>query len=84
MENFDFEQYNAVMKQAGSGLKLMLVEQLLEDVSKTCRRFNNPLKNEVNNLLDEISSLRVQWKKQAETATKTSAVAAAVDAQLKA
>lgn len=82
MANFDFEQYNAVMKQAGSGLKLMLVEQLLEDVSKTCRRFNNPLKTEVNNILDEVTQLRADWKKQAEASQKTSAVAAAVDAQL--
>lgn len=84
MAQFNFEQYNAVMKEAGSGLKLMLVEQLLEDVNKTCRRFNNPLKKEVADLLDEVSSLRIQWKKQAEAATKTSEVAAKVDAQLQA
>jgi len=81
MAQFDFEQYNEVMKEAGGGLKLMLVEQLLEDVEKTCRRFNNPLKTEVSNLLDEVTQLRANWKKQAETAQKVSKVAAQVDAQ---
>lgn len=63
---FDFNAYNGVMHGAGAGLKLMLTEQLLEDVLKTCRRFNNPLKKEISDLLDEVSSIRVDWKKQAE------------------
>lgn len=67
---FNFDSYNVVMKGAGAGLKLMLVEQLLEDISKTCRRFDNPLKKEVNDILDEVSSLRTQWKKQAEQSQK--------------
>lgn len=81
---FDFQAYNAVMKAAGGGLKLMLIEQLLEDVEKTCRRFDNPLKHEVSNILDEVTTLRKAWKKQAETSQKISTVAANVDAQLSA
>ena len=71
MAQFDFEAYNAVMKQAGGGLKLMLVEQLLEDIEKTCRSFNNPLKHEVSNLLDETTTLRGAWKKQADARSKS-------------
>jgi len=70
MANFDFTSYNNVMKGAGAGLKLMLIEQLLEDVEKTCRRFNNPLKTEVTDILDEVYSLREQWKTNAEKATR--------------
>lgn len=71
MAQFDFEQYNAVMKNAGGGLKLLIIEQLLEDVEKTCRRFNNPLKKEVSDLLDEVTTLRGKWKKQAEENQRT-------------
>lgn len=81
MAQFDFKAYNEVMKQAGGGLKLMLVEQLLEDVEKTCRRFNNPLKTNVSQLLDEVSSLRTTWKANAEKAERISKVAAQVDAE---
>jgi len=80
-QQFNFEMYNTVMKNAGGGLKLMLVEQLLEDIEKTCRRFNNPLKHEVSSIVDEVSNLRIQWKTQAEKAQKISKVAAQVDAQ---
>jgi hypothetical protein len=80
--NFDFKQYNDVMKAAGAGLKLMLIEQLLEDVEKTTRRFNNPLKEDVSDILDEVYALRAAWKKQAETREKVSEVAAQVDTRL--
>lgn len=71
MANFNFDEYNAVMKNAGGGLKLLLIEQLLEDVEKTCRRFNNPLKKDVSDLLDEVTQLRGAWKKQALTQERT-------------
>ena len=77
---FNFNQYNEVMKGAGAGLKLMIIEQLLEDVEKTCRRFNNPLKTDVTNLLDEIYTLREQWKRNAEKAERISKSAAQADA----
>ena len=80
MANFDFKAYNEVIKGSGAGLKLMLIEQLLEDVEKTCRRFNNPLKNDVSEILDEVYNLRDQWKKNAEKATRISAAAASADA----
>jgi len=71
MAQFDFDAYNAVMKQAGGGLKLMLVEQLLEDIERTCRRFSNPLKHEVSNILEEVTTLRGAWKKQADARSKS-------------
>lgn len=80
--NFNFQEYNNVMRNAGAGLKLMLIEQLLEDVSKTCRRFDNPLKKEVNDLLDEVTDIRKQWRLIAEKRERTSDVAAKVDAQM--
>lgn len=82
LNQFNFTEYNNVMRGAGAGLKLLIIEQLLEDVSKTCRRFDNPLKHEVNNLLDEITDLRKQWKAIAEKRERISDVAAKVDAQM--
>jgi hypothetical protein len=79
---FNFVEYNKAMTGAGAGLKLFLVEQLLEDISKTCRRFDNPLKREVNDLLDEVTQLRKQWKAIAEKRERTSDVAAKVDAAM--
>lgn len=82
LNQFNFTEYNNVMRGAGAGLKLLIIEQLLEDVSKTCRRFDNPLKKEVNDLLDEVTDLRKQWKSIAEKRERTSDVAAKVDAAM--
>lgn len=79
--NFDFNAYNALVRSAGAGLKITLIEQMLEDIEKTCRRFNNPLKGEVSDMLDEITTFKASWKKQAENSQKVSQVAAQVDAQ---
>lgn len=70
-KNFDFEEYNKVMDGAGAGLKLFIIEQLLEDVEKTCRRFKNPLRKEVGNLYDEVCALRHEWKSLAEKREKS-------------
>ena len=82
LNQFNFTEYNNVMRGAGAGLKLLIIEQLLEDISKTCRRFDNPLKREVNDLLDEVTDLRKQWKAIAEKRERVSDVAAKVDAQM--
>jgi hypothetical protein len=39
-----------------------LVEQLLEDINKTCVYYKNPLEGEVADLLLETSQLRATWK----------------------
>jgi hypothetical protein len=80
--SFDFSIYNAVMKSAGAGLKLFLVEQLLEDINKTCAYYKNPLEGEVADLLLETSQLRATWKLNAEKRERISDVAKKVDEYL--
>jgi hypothetical protein len=80
--SFDFSIYNAVMKSAGAGLKLFLVEQLLEDINKTCVYYKNPLEGEVADLLLETSQLRATWKLNAEKRERISDVAKKVDESL--
>jgi len=60
--NFDFDTYNAVMKNANAGLKLFLVTQLLGDVAASAVRYQSPIAKELVNSLDEISALREEWK----------------------
>jgi hypothetical protein len=55
---FDFKQYNELMKTANSGLRLFLALRLLEDVESTMRRFNSPLKREMSDIVDEVADLR--------------------------
>ncbi len=55
---FDFKQYNDLMKTANSGLRLFLALRLLEDVESTMRRFNSPLKREMSDIVDEVADLR--------------------------
>jgi len=59
---FNFDAYNAVMKDANAGLKLFLVTQLLGDVCASAVRYRSPLAKELMDLADEASSVREQWK----------------------
>ncbi len=61
--NFDFEQYNAIMKTANSGLKLFLAEQMLLDVQEVMVRFKSPLRKDIESLCDEVAQLRADNKK---------------------
>jgi hypothetical protein len=69
--NFDFEKYNEVMKNANSGLKLYLAEQLLLDVQSTFVRFKNPLQSDMRDVVSELADVRTKNKKMAEAAQRT-------------
>ena len=73
--NFDFDAYNAVMKNANAGLKLFLVTQLFEDVMTTAVRYKSPLRSDIMNLHDELMDLRNRWKEVAEKSQRQTAVA---------
>ena len=77
---FNFEEYNKAVAGAGAGLQLFLAIQMLERVEKAARRFKNPLRSELSDSIDDLITLRTQWKKISETAQKTNAAAASADA----
>jgi hypothetical protein len=60
--NFDFKQYNEVMKTANSGLRLFLAIRMLEEVETTMRRFRSPLAKEMVDIVDELNDLREKNK----------------------
>ena len=76
---FDFDSYNAVMKTAGAGLKLFLVQQLMQDIEQTCVRFRNPLTKDISDITDELISVRAEWRKLAEQRENISQVAKQAD-----
>lgn len=60
--DFNFDAYNAVMKNANAGLKLFLVTQLLADVTTAAVRYRSPLIKELMDLGDEANAVREEWK----------------------
>jgi hypothetical protein len=60
---FNWDTYNAVMKDANSGLKLFLAEQMLLDVQEIMVRFKSPLRNDMTSIVDELAQLRADNKK---------------------
>lgn len=60
---FDFDTFNGMMKQANSGLKLYLAEQMLSDVYSVMARYRSPLTEDMVSLLDDIQELRDNNKK---------------------
>ena len=60
--SFDFDSYNAAMKNANSGLRLYLAIQSLQEVETVFRRFNSPFAKEMIDLVDELSDLRERNK----------------------
>ena len=60
---FDFNQYNALMKNANSGLQLYLAIQQLQAVEQVFRRFRSPFAKEMIDLIDELNDLRNRNKK---------------------
>jgi hypothetical protein len=65
MADFDFDSFNKATKEAGAGLKLFLAEQLLSDALSVMTKFRNPLRKDLEDIVDELSSLRKESKKQA-------------------
>lgn len=60
---FDFEQFNALMKNANTGLRLYLAEQLLQDAQSVMVRFRSPLVRDITDIVDELHQLRDDNKK---------------------
>lgn len=56
--DFNFKEYNDLMKSANSGLRMYLALRMLEDVEATMRRFRSPLAKEMVDLVDELADLR--------------------------
>lgn len=59
---FDFRVYDAIMKNAGAGLKIILAAQLLRDVSETASHFQHPLAKDLATKVVEVDALRAMWK----------------------
>ena len=64
--NFNFDEYNKVMADANTGLKIFLAERLLKDVQISYIRFNSPLQQDIGGIVNEIVELRAEGKKAAE------------------
>lgn len=63
--NFNFTEYNKLMTQANSGLKLFLAQQLLQEVQGVMVQYKNPLAKEIEDAVTEIEYVRAEGKKQA-------------------
>ena len=61
--DFNFDSYNKLMRNANSGLKLFLAEQMLLDVQQVMVRFKSPLRNDITSIVDELGQLRADNKK---------------------
>jgi hypothetical protein len=60
--DFDFKAYNAILKDAGAGLKLALAEGLLKDALRTLENFNNPLADDAQMIFNDVKVFRVKYK----------------------
>ena len=60
--SFDFDSYNAAMKNANSGLRLYLAIQSLHEVETVFRRFNSPFASDMIDLVDRLNDLRERNK----------------------
>lgn len=67
---FDFKAYNAIVRGAGSGLKLHLAIQMLRDVDYVMYKFDNPLQGDLGACVSELKEIQVKAKAQAEARKK--------------
>lgn len=79
--NFNFDQYNSMMKGVGTGLKLHLAVQLVKDVVSSLEYFDNPLESEVRPVYNDLKAFHTLYKEaskkaQAERAEKNNSSAA--------
>ena len=63
---FDFQAFNALVNNAGSGLKLHLAIQMLESVDYVMYKFKNPLQVDLRGCIGELTEIKVLAKAQAE------------------
>lgn len=66
--NFNFDQYNNMMKGVGTGLKLHLAVQLIKDVVGSLEYFDNPLESEVRPIYNELKSFHSLYKESSKKA----------------
>lgn len=72
-QTFDFTVYDAVMKNVGVGLKLILAKQLLTDVADAAVRFEHPLAKDLSRAALNVEGLRAMWKVLAQKAQQDKA-----------
>lgn len=74
MKQFDFNTYNALMAQAGSGLKTHLALGMLNDVLFMLHRYKNPLKGDLSDIVDELDTFKAAMKDAAAKREKSTPV----------
>ena len=62
---FDFKAFNAIVKEAGSGLKLHLALGLLKDVDYVMYRYDNPLGMDLKGVIIGLVEIKEKGKAQA-------------------
>ena len=75
-KHFDFSIFDALMKNAGPGLKLIIAKQLLGDVASSAAHFKHPLAKDHADVTIEVEGLRAMWKAIAADVNRTKKVAA--------
>lgn len=58
-----YGKFNNLIAEMPIGVRFQIAEAMLSDVSYSLHRYRNPLAKEVMDQLDEVSSLRQQYKK---------------------
>ena len=66
--NFNFDQYNSMMKGVGTGLKLHLAVQLVKDVVSSLEYFDNPLESEVRPVYNDLKAFHSMYKESSKKA----------------
>jgi hypothetical protein len=66
--SFNFDQYNAMMKGVGTGLKLHLAVQLVKDVVSSLEYFDNPLESEVRPVYNDLKAFHSMYKESSKAA----------------
>ena len=66
--NFNFDQYNTMMKGVGTGLKLHLAVQLVKDVVSSLEYFDNPLESEVRPVYNDLKAFHSMYKESSKKA----------------
>jgi hypothetical protein len=66
--NFNFDQYNTMMKGVGTGLKLHLAVQMIKDVVSSLEYFDNPLESEVRPIYNDLKAFHSMYKESSKKA----------------
>ena len=63
--NFNFDQYNSLLKSAPVGLKLHLAVQMMKDIVSSLEYFDNPLEAELRPIYVEFKAFHTVYKEKA-------------------